>query len=436
MERFLFILIYSVVAIAVNNTQLKRIKKAESVQEANQIRTFTAFFRAFWPIIGVITYICLFWYYLKDVAVDINVDLLLMMVIILIPFLSNSSKISSEPLPISNQTKDSYLSEYDDFILYLRAFHNDKYNDDNLSGLMTPSLFHESAPDDRYIFDCFNEQFFVDEMEQFLPSCAVGMSSEIESPRGASRIYVDNTSWHEDVFEIMGQATWIFVLLEDRESCLWEFEQSLTMREKTIYIVDDKEMYSRIKEKNPSLSLPGIPECYWGLQHFFFRWIEDKYVMLPFENTISDYRWLAKYLFGVQAESDKVEMENNLYSSLNRIWISDLDSPSMLKQRLNQRICELQQHCPITRDESTTLVGYELMDNQIVFKSTAKDITDPQMVQFYELSCQEEFNEEKDNAFIKMADCLHIDICHSYTDPSSGETIEFIINNNKKEKTT
>jgi len=428
MPRLLFILVFGVVAVLVNKIQLKRIKKVKSVQEANRIRTFTGLFRAFWPIIGISVYIYYYRFYLDASDVDIFIDELLLLVILLVSVFSWSSKLTFNPFPISIQTKDSFLSIHEDYVLYLRAFHNDNYDDERETDVLTPYIFKDSMPDDQYLFERFCEQFFIEEIEHFLPSCAIGMCFEMESPIGASRIYVDDKTWREDVLGLMEQATWIIVLLEDRESCLWELEQSLGMREKTVYIVDNIEMLSRIKEKNLSLSLPEIPDCYSELQHFFFRWVGDKYIMMPFENTIRDYCYFAHYLFGVQTESDKTETWDSIYSDLNRIWISDKDSPAVIKQRLYQKICKLQQECPLIRDESTTLVDCKFVGNQIVFKSIAKNIDDPQIKEYYEASCQLEFDEEN-KPFKEIAKYLHIDICHTYSDPSLGKTFEFIINN-------
>ena len=333
MSRLLFILIFGVVVVIVNNIQLRRIKKAESVQAANGIRIITLLFRGIWPIIGIVGYIYCFRFYLDSSDVDLIFDELLLVVILSISYFTMfpRHRKDKESLPISVETKDTYLSRHEDFVLYLRAFHNDKYIDENMTDVTVPYLFEGPKPDDQYVFESFCEQFFMDEINRFLPSSAIGMSSEMECPIGASRIYVDDISWQEDVLELMGRSTWIIVLLEDRESCLWELEQSLKMREKTIYIVDDLEIYSRIKNKKTLLSLPVIPECCLGHRHFFLRWMGNKYVVLPFENTIQDYRWFAHYLFGVLSETDISEMENNNYSDLKQNWVSDINSSTILK---------------------------------------------------------------------------------------------------------
>lgn len=306
MLRLLFILVFGAVGFMVNSIQAKRIKNAESAQKANRNRIVTILFRSLWPLLGIVGYIYIFRLYLDASDVDLFFDELLMLVILIISYfiMFPKHRRDTESSPISFETRETYLIQNEDFVLYLRAFHNDKYTDESLTDVMTPYIFKGPMPDDRYIFESFCEQFFIKEIEQFLPSCAIGMSREMDSPIGAARVYVDDATWKEDVYEMMSQATWIIMLLEDRESCLWEFEQSFIMRDKTFYIVDDKEVYMRIKEKNPTLALPDLPEYDFEYEHFFFRWVGDKYVFLPFENTIHDYRWFAQYVFGILDETE------------------------------------------------------------------------------------------------------------------------------------
>ena len=346
-------MIFWVVGSTVNNIQAKRIAKAESAQETNKIRAVTMLFRGLWTLLGIVGYIYIFRFYLDASDVELFVDELLLLVIAIISYSIMSPKLrrDTETPPISVETKKTYLLQNKDFVLYLRAFHNDNYNDESLTDVMTPYIFKGPVPDDRYIFDSFCEQFFIKEIEQFLPSCAIGMSHEMESPIGATRVYVDDVTWKDDVYEMMNQATWIVMLLEDRESCLWEFEQSFKMRDKTFYIVDDIQMYMRIKEKNPALALPNPPDYDFEYEHFFFRWDGDKYVFLPFENTINNYRWFAQYVFGVldETEIDKgAEEDESIAPSVSKL--------QYFLQEERNRVMEATESCEEKEEEDPALI--------------------------------------------------------------------------------
>ena len=132
-------------------------------------------------------------------------------------------------------------------ILYLRGFANDVYS---------TKYYMDIKP----LGVGFSEFHFVKAV--YLPVIAVGMTKEIESPIGACRIYLNDSDWKEGVLYMMKRAARIVVLMDYRESCIWEIDQCANYLNKTIFIVDNVEKYNRIKEglkmidDLPELELP------------------------------------------------------------------------------------------------------------------------------------------------------------------------------------
>ena len=77
---------------------------------------------------------------------------------------------------------------------------------------------------------------------------AVGMTKEISSPEGgAQRVYLNDDTWQKDVKLMMEKAYKIVILVNDRDSCIWEIEQSAEMQDKTVYIVDDLMKFNNVR---------------------------------------------------------------------------------------------------------------------------------------------------------------------------------------------
>ena len=79
--------------------------------------------------------------------------------------------------------------------------------------------------------------------------CAVGMTKEVDAPYGADRVYVSDLDWQMDVRELMQKAKMIFILLRNRESCLWEIGQSSDLLHKTCFIIDGQNSYEQTVSK-------------------------------------------------------------------------------------------------------------------------------------------------------------------------------------------
>jgi len=176
--------------------------------------------------------------------------------------------------PITNTeayTKKNRLpSEY---VLFLRGFGSDIYSE----------VYNER----RKNIDVFSENNLIKRLSLLYPCFAIGRPEELYAPSGSKRIYLDDKTWQEDVKEYMQMAKGIVILLTDKPNCIWEIVQSRDSREKTVYIVNNKEKYKRICEIVPELNVELIPlEC----KHFFM-WYDDngKLRWKPYTNTGNSY---------------------------------------------------------------------------------------------------------------------------------------------------
>ena len=135
---------------------------------------------------------------------------------------------------VSSLNKKSFLNKYSRFALFLRGFENDNYEKDPLALMALKD---------------FSEYSFIKELEQYIPVCAIGMTKEADAPLGAQRIYVSDETWRSDVLELMNRADLIFILLNDRPSCIWEIEQSSEVMCKTCFIINDIDKYNSVRNR-------------------------------------------------------------------------------------------------------------------------------------------------------------------------------------------
>ena len=132
---------------------------------------------------------------------------------------------------IQTYSKEGYLSRHNNFVLYLRAFEADFYNKSPKSHSLESNLAKAIKKRGSNI-------------------CAIGMTKELDAPYGADRVYVGDDTWQTDVAELMQKANMIFILMSDRESCIWEIAQGARMLDKICFIVDDAEKYKNIKNNS------------------------------------------------------------------------------------------------------------------------------------------------------------------------------------------
>lgn len=204
--------------------------------------------------------------------------------------------------PISTITAKDFLEKDEDFVLFLRGFKEDRYN------------LREPGKND------FNELLFSKTVNDrlHLPMYAIGMSKEVDSPYGATRIYVDDDNWQRDILTMIYRAKKIFVLVSGSKSCIWEIEQLTAHLDKVIFIVNRIEGYNEAIKKSPVTLAVNFPAGFKG-KHFFFKY---EGTPVPYSNTTIDYAKIA------MDESDYLDLVTRIKE----------EEDCMLKERKKKQI--------------------------------------------------------------------------------------------------
>lgn len=121
-----------------------------------------------------------------------------------------------------------------------------------------------------------------------LDMVAVGMTKEIDSPLGAIRIYLDDNIWKEDVKFMIHNAKYIYILVDDSDSCIWEILEARQYLKKTCFIIDDLIKYTNVRQKCHTIEFPEI--CFTDNQIAFIFFNNDSPVVHIIDNNISQYR--------------------------------------------------------------------------------------------------------------------------------------------------
>lgn len=177
---------------------------------------------------------------------------------------------------ISTYTKDEFISNYshDKYALYLRAFERDNYSEKR-----------------KWFFRKFSECEFAAIVQKKMQLCAVGMTKEIDSPNGAIRLYLNDEKWKKDVLDLMQESLMIYILVDDRESCIWEIIQSRKFIDKTVFIVDNIDKYnSVIGAVKEDVSLPKIDNALLSKKQIaVVRYINESFTVMFFDNSRKGY---------------------------------------------------------------------------------------------------------------------------------------------------
>lgn len=129
---------------------------------------------------------------------------------------------------VQNSTLSDYLAKHPVFSVYLRAFDADYYS---------------SSPGSKAFEDVFTTRL----KKKGVNVCAVGMTREVDAPYGAARVYLSDETWQQGVKELLNRAEFIFILVSDRESCIWEIRQCLPILNKVCFVVNDIERYDHVR---------------------------------------------------------------------------------------------------------------------------------------------------------------------------------------------
>lgn len=131
---------------------------------------------------------------------------------------------------VQDSSLSDYLSKYSKFALYLRAFEADYYSKNPREHSFESALCKLLK-------------------KKRVKVCAIGMTKEVDAPLGATRIYLADESWQQGVRELIERAGLVFVLVSDRDSCVWEIMQSTEFLPKFCFFVDDFEKYGHVIEQ-------------------------------------------------------------------------------------------------------------------------------------------------------------------------------------------
>ena len=217
------------------------IKRSKNAKEAIACRRKLRFRRRLFLIIYVLLFVLL--PYLGDTVIAIQttgiVDPRYFLWVLVLSVFLYSYMISNKNLDrlmgnLSLADKTSFLSASKDYVLYLRDFETDDYSPEKKQ---YKKLTKSSSR--------FSEYYFTKVLQSKETVCAVGMTKEVDAPIGAQRVYLNDETWQEDVWDLMRSAKEIYILVNDRPSCIWEISQSLGMLDKTIFLVDERKNMTR-----------------------------------------------------------------------------------------------------------------------------------------------------------------------------------------------
>lgn len=203
---------------------------------------------------------------------------IVMFVVVLLVYLKKSNQYSDFFIGnISTMKKEDYLKQVKRYAIFLRGFGEDDYSKEE-------ELFNM-----KYL-NKFSEFWFVYVLKQRISVCAIGMTKEIDSPIGAQRIFLDDKNWKEEVRDLMEKSEEIYILVNDRESCIWEIEQSMDLVGKTMYIIDDRSKYESVRTQiEDRFSLPPILDYFEQEAHVMLRIENGQPLFECYDNNVVSY---------------------------------------------------------------------------------------------------------------------------------------------------
>ncbi len=237
MLEILLIALYAAIIGLIQNLFSNKLKKSIRFEEALHIRKAYKTARFFSLIILIaINFIasCFVQLYEKGNVELISVIMSTLTTTALGFVLAGGIYAHKEFNPVSFITIKDFYKYKGNLSLFLRGFDLDNYK----------SKQEVSSVNGRQ----FSEYGLAKRLAEGSPLFAVGMTKELTSPVGAKRVYLSDASWKEDVLFMMNKASSIFILVNSKESCVWEIEQSLTMLDKTCFIIDDVVQYEIVRD--------------------------------------------------------------------------------------------------------------------------------------------------------------------------------------------
>ena len=263
-----------------------RIKRSKNAKEAIAWRRKLRFRRRGFFIMYVLIFVLS--PYLVQTVVAIRttgiVDPRYFLWVLILPLFLYVYLISSKNLDrlmgnLSLADKAAFLSSNRNYVLYLRGFETDDYSPEK-------KQYKNRKGSSR-----FSEYYFTKVLQSKETVCAVGMTKEVDAPIGAQRVYLNDETWQEDVRDLMRAAKEIYILVNDRPSCIWEINQSLGMLDKTIFLVDEREKYNKVRQLGyeHGITFPEMPHSETNSHEF---------AVIRFRDGNADCRFYDKSLAG------------------------------------------------------------------------------------------------------------------------------------------
>ena len=233
---------------------MRRLNRCEDAESANQIRKRAKRRRIFLVILPFLISSTLFTYFYLRFINDLSIAQFVVTFLWACFFEFIMSQLFlRRTLAIVGNIKPLNFSDVDrsePYSLFLRGFlSDDPRKDEEFVRIFPKSAFSEV----HYIDDikCGNEAKFY----------AVGNPKELDSPYGASRIYLDNSCWKEEVGALMDYAKEIHIRVCNTPSCQWEINRAATQLDRVTFIVDDLTAYNTIRQNQEvDLDFPELSD--------------------------------------------------------------------------------------------------------------------------------------------------------------------------------
>lgn len=244
----------------------QRISKADNSEDAVRIRKYFRGYRIVVKVLFVIImlfeieYLAEVWFQSFDNSYLAFRNIMSVVILGMLVY-------STMTLPISGTTITKFKKHHNQYALYLRGFSTDDYTPvmevqaEKLRSIKNGTFGSSKREDPQQ--KPFSEREFQKALSKYLPLYSVGMTKELESPEGSTRIYLDDGTWQEDVSYLIKDAKYIFIRVNSSDNCIWEIVKSQEIApDKVVYIIDDEtvipELYTKLDGQLPDGLRLGI----------------------------------------------------------------------------------------------------------------------------------------------------------------------------------
>lgn len=406
LDNLIALIVFGAGSIIFNNYQEKayeeydaRMLKAESAEEAMKLRkSFKSEVNGWAVLAALISAVCFIVYglaknYIQEGSFlendSIKYILIIALVFFVIDCIANlffSKEFKEVWDQVTTQTTSEFMQANKNYILYLRAFENDTYGG-GLSSREAEHLMKKQEEEGGALTNpermTFSENELIREIKEYTdyPVCAIGMTKELQHADGAVRIYTNDNTWKEDVKRLMQDALAIYILISDRESCIFELELSKDTIDKTIYIIDDIEGYnSAIAALSTTTQFPTLPTDNDAF-HFIYK-TDNTFKIIDFSD---DYKQLVLPLqqFIHHNKADISGFSKAINEFCAQFSGNNIDDDGLIKQ-LNTDISNA---CPISINDCATITEADITTDSFSF-DIALDADEDSIARIHDIKTQ------------------------------------------------